>query len=121
MLQDWSELTPPGLFTLWSRAYSRMRLAEHHRPPINLVVSNVPGPPFPLFVAGGRLLAIYSMGPILEGIGLNVTVWSYQDALNFGVVACRDDVPDLWDLVDALPGALAELVAAAETAAAATG
>ncbi|HLF99547.1 MAG TPA: wax ester/triacylglycerol synthase family O-acyltransferase [Acidimicrobiia bacterium] len=97
-LADWSDMTPAGPFALFMRFYSRAALAGHHRPPINCVVSNVPGPREPLYVAGARLLAIYSMGPILEGIGLNVTVWSYLDAVNFGIVACPEHVPDLWDL-----------------------
>ncbi|HEY1635208.1 MAG TPA: wax ester/triacylglycerol synthase family O-acyltransferase [Acidimicrobiales bacterium] len=116
LLIDWSEITPPLLFSAWMRLYSRLRLADRHRPPINLVISNVPGPRQPLHIAGGRLLDIYSMGPILEGIGLNVTVWSYLDRLGFGLVACRETMPDLWDLADHLDDALAELRKAAQTA-----
>ena len=96
------------------RLYSRLRLADRHRPPINLVVSNVAGPSTPLSIAGAKLLAIYSMGPILEGIGLNVTVWSYLGSMNFGLVACRETMPDIWALADALHDALAELKKAAE-------
>jgi diacylglycerol O-acyltransferase len=98
------------------RFYSRRQLASRHRPPINLVISNVPGPRQPLHIAGGRLLDLYSMGPILEGIGLNVTVWSYVDRLGFGLVACRETMPDLWDLADHLHDALAELRKAAQAA-----
>lgn len=112
-LADWSDMTPAGPFALWMRIYSRARLADRHRPPINCVVSNVPGPREPLFVAGARLLAIYSMGPILEGIGLNVTVWSYLDTMNFGIVACPEHVPDLWDLCGDLGDELEELKKAA--------
>jgi diacylglycerol O-acyltransferase / wax synthase len=109
MLADWSELTPPRPYAAFNRAYSRFRLAERHRPPINLVISNVPGPPQPLYVAGARLLSIYSMGPILENIGLNITVWSYLGELNFGAVACPEAVPDLHRITDSLRDALAEL------------
>jgi diacylglycerol O-acyltransferase len=116
MLVEWSEVTPPRIFSAWMRLYSRLKLADRHRPPINLVISNVPGPRQPLHIAGGRLLDIYSMGPILEGIGLNITVWSYVDRLGFGLVACRETMPDLWDLADHLHDALAELRKAAQTA-----
>jgi diacylglycerol O-acyltransferase / wax synthase len=116
MLIDWSELSPPGPFAAWMRLYSRLRLADRHRPPINLVVSNVPGPAQPLFIAGARLVAIWSMGPILEGIGLNITVWSYLGQLNFGLVACREAMPDLWDLTAALGPALDELTKASAAA-----
>jgi diacylglycerol O-acyltransferase len=109
MLSDWTELTPPRPFAAFMRFYSRRGLASRHRPPINLVISNVPGPKVPLDVAGARLVSIYSMGPILEGIGLNITVWSYCGALNFGIVACRELAPDLWSLTDHLQDALEEL------------
>jgi diacylglycerol O-acyltransferase / wax synthase len=95
MLADWSEITPPRPYAWFIRQYGRFRLADRHRPPINLVVSNVPGPQMPLYIAGARLVAIYSMGPILENIGLNVTVWSYLDELNFGIVGVREHTPDL--------------------------
>ncbi|HZN14675.1 MAG TPA: wax ester/triacylglycerol synthase family O-acyltransferase [Acidimicrobiales bacterium] len=113
MLADWSELTPPRPFAAWMRTYSRFRLAERHRPPINLVVSNVPGPSVPLHIAGARLVSLYSMGPILEGIGLNVTVWSYLDQLNWGVVSTPEAMPDLWDFTTDLHDALDELRKAA--------
>jgi len=100
MLADWSEYTPPRPYAAFMRLYGRLRLADRHRPPINLVVSNVPGPREPLFVAGGRMEGIYSVGPILEGIGMNVTVWSYCDQLNVGVIACREHVPDPHEITD---------------------
>jgi diacylglycerol O-acyltransferase len=117
MLRDWSEITPPRPFAWFMRMYSRRDLASKHRPPINLVVSNVPGPRTPLSIADARIVALYSMGPILEGIGLNVTVWSYVDSINFGVVSCPEFAPDLWALTDALGDELAELVKRAELAA----
>ena len=112
LLSDWSQLTPAPIFSGVIRAYSRLNLADRHRPPINLVVSNVPGPAEPLYIAGARLRGLWSMGPILENIGLNVTVWSYVDQLNFGLVGCPDLTPDLQRLAELLPEALDELKAA---------
>ena len=109
MLRDWSEVTPPRPFAWFMRMYSRHALASRHRPPINLVVSNVPGPRSPVEIAGARIVGLYSMGPILEGIGLNVTVWSYVDSMNFGIVSCPELAPDLWDLNEALSDELAGL------------
>ena len=84
--------------------------AERHRARfINLVISNVPGPPFPLYFAGARLVAIYPMGPIFDGGGLNVTVICYLDHVDFGFLVCRELVPDVDDLAAAVPDALAEL------------
>ncbi|MEY2588450.1 MAG: diacylglycerol O-acyltransferase / wax synthase [Acidimicrobiaceae bacterium] len=110
MLADWSEYTPPRPYAWFMRQYGRFRLAERHRPPINLVVSNVPGPREPLYVAGAQMTGIWSVGPILEGIGLNVTVWSYRDALNVGVIACRDHIEDPHEITDGMATALAELL-----------
>ncbi len=109
MLADWTELTPPRPFAAFMRFYSRRELASRFRPPINVVISNVPGPRTPLEIAGARLASIYSMGPILEGIGLNITVWSYTGSLNFGIVSCRELMPDLWRLTDYIHDALEEL------------
>ena len=110
MLADWSEYTPPRPYSWFMRQYSRFGLAEKHRPPINLVVSNVPGPREPLYVAGGKMEGIYSVGPILEGIGLNITVWSYCDQLNIGVIACREHIADPHEITDGMATALAELL-----------
>jgi diacylglycerol O-acyltransferase len=109
MLQDWVQYTPPGPFTAFMRLYSRFRGADRHRAPFNVVVSNVPGPREPVSVGGARLTDLYSVGPILEGIGLNITVWSYLDRLNFSALACPDTLPDLDELVAQLRPALDEL------------
>jgi WS/DGAT/MGAT family acyltransferase len=112
MLEDWVQYTPPALFSLFMRVYSRLAVANHHRAPFNLVVSNVPGPTEPVHVGAARLTDLYSVGPILEGIGLNITVWSYLDRLNFSALACPDTLPDLPGLVQHLAPALTELTAA---------
>jgi diacylglycerol O-acyltransferase len=118
-LADWSEYTPPRPYAWFMRWYGRHRLADRHRPPINCVVSNVPGPREPLFVAGARMEGIYSVGPILEGIGLNVTVWSYLDQLNVGVIACREHIADPHEITDGMATALDDLVRLASAPAAA--
>ena len=64
------------------------------RPPFNVTVSSVKGPDFPLFCAGSRVAAMYPVGPIAEGIGLNVTILSYLDQLHFGLLACRKLLPE---------------------------
>jgi diacylglycerol O-acyltransferase len=116
MLEEWSELTPPLPYSAGMRLFSRIRLADRVRPPINVIVSNVPGPQDPLYIAGTRLEAILSMGPILEAIGLNITVWSYLDQLNFGIVGVAEHLPDLRRLADLLEEALEELEKAATSA-----
>jgi diacylglycerol O-acyltransferase / wax synthase len=120
-LQDWAEHAAPTTFALASRLYARLGLADRHRPIHNLVISNVPGPPFPLYYAGARLVAAYPMGPVMQGAGLNVTVMSYMDNVDVGFMACRELVPDVWDLPGYVDEAMAELLAASGVRQAATG
>ena len=80
-----------------------MNLAGH-RPIHNVVISNVPGPPFPLYYAGAKLEYTLPMGPVMEGAGLNITVLSYMDNVDIGFMACRELIPDVWSLVDLRPG-----------------
>jgi diacylglycerol O-acyltransferase len=108
-MQDWVQYTPPRPYAWAVRQWSKHRIAEQLPPPINVVVSNVPGPRAPLFVGGARLEHLYSVGPVLEGIGLNVTVWSYLDGLDVGVLACREAAPDPHRITAALHEAFAEL------------
>ena len=112
-LQDWAEVAAPALFNRAMRLYSRMRVGERLRPVINLIASNVPGPPWPLYFAGARLVAIHPFGPIFDDCGLNVTVISYLDHIDFGFIACHELAPDLDVLATAVPDALTELMKAA--------
>ncbi len=112
-LQDWAEFAAPNLFNLASRLYSSMRLADSHRPIHNVVISNVPGPPFPLYYAGAEMVAAYPMGPLIMGAGLNITVLSYRDSVDFGFMACRELMGDVWDLAGDIEAAFAELQKAA--------
>ncbi|HVW81638.1 MAG TPA: wax ester/triacylglycerol synthase family O-acyltransferase [Mycobacteriales bacterium] len=110
MLQDWAEHAAPNTFSLAARMYSSLRLANRHPVVHNLVISNVPGPPIPLYFNGGRLVELHPLGPVMDGAGLNITVLSNMDAIGFGLIACRELMPDLWDLADAIPGAVTELL-----------
>ena len=109
LLQNWAEFAAPALAGRAARLYSRTRMADRHRPLFNVTISNVPGPPFPLYSAGARLVANYPMGPIFDGGGLNMTVMSYMDNLDFGLVSCADLLPDPWVLADGLTAELGTL------------
>lgn len=106
-----TETTPPGLITLAARMYTQAGLAHRAPPAATVVVSNVPGPPIPLYLAGGPLEALYPMGPLLMGMSLNITALSIMDHIDFGLVGCPDVIPDLDDIADRIPGALDELAA----------
>jgi WS/DGAT/MGAT family acyltransferase len=112
-LEEWAEVAAPLVFSRAIRVYQRLRVAERMPPAINLIVSNVPGPPFPIYLAGARLVALHPLGPIFDGCGLNLSVLSYLDHVDFGFLACRELVPDADDLAARVPEALAELVKAA--------
>ena len=109
-LTDWAEFASPAVAGTAARLYSRTKIAGRHRPLFNVTISNVPGPPFPLYSVGARVDAIYPVGPITEGGGLNMTVMSYMDSLDFGLLGCPDVLPDIWQLADGLQDALDELV-----------
>lgn len=101
LIMDLSELAPPALAVRASQLAARIRVADRTNPPANLVVSNVPGPRAPLTMSSGATLKhYYPVSTVVDGQGLNITVQSYCDTLDFGLVACRELVPDLWDLLD---------------------
>jgi WS/DGAT/MGAT family acyltransferase len=113
MIGDVTEVTPPAIFNLASRMYSSAGLADRLAPIHNLVISNVPGPPFPLYVAGARLRAVYPFGPLIEGSALNITVLSNMGNMDIGVIACPDVAPDIDELVEGIVAGIEVLRAAA--------
>ncbi len=113
MLLNWAEHATPNVFASAARLYSAMRLADRHRPIANLVISNVPGPDFPLYLGGAEMKAGFPLGPVMEGMGVNITVMSYRGILNWGIIACPESIPRLWSLIAAVPRALDELLEAA--------
>jgi diacylglycerol O-acyltransferase len=112
ILQDISSVIPTALAGLATRAIFRMVTVGAF--PFNLFVSNVPGPQVPLYVGGARVLGIYPASAITDMTGaLNITLFSYDGALDFGLIACRELVPDVWNLIGYLRDALDELLALA--------
>ncbi|AOW92483.1 diacylglycerol O-acyltransferase [Rhodococcus sp. WMMA185] len=114
LLHDWSQFAGQAVFGTAMRLYSALGLAERHPVVHNLVISNVPGPPVPMYFLGALIKAMYPLGPIFHGAALNVTVMSLNGQLNVGLMSCPELAPHLWDLVDAFPRALEELLEAAE-------
>jgi len=112
MLESWVEFAPPRPYSSVMRLLSSSRIADRVHPPFNLIISNVPGPRKTLYLQGARLVALHSVGPIMEGISLNITAWSYAGEMQFNLLACPRGVPDPWKLLAYLPEALAELSAA---------
>lgn len=117
LLQDLSALVPTALSGLAARAL--FRLVTVPGVPVNLFVSNVPGPQMPLWIAGARVEGIYPVSAVTELTGgLNITLFSYNGSLDIGLVACREMVSDVWRLAGYLADELVTLseLAAAEPA-----
>ena len=99
-LGEAADYTSPVVAAAAIRLVSRLKLADRLNSPINVVISNVPGPREALYFAGAKLDAYIPVSTISDGIGLNITVHSYEDRLDFGLISDRELIPDLWHLVD---------------------
>ncbi len=111
LLQDANNFIPPAVFARAAQLTFRLSTSGAGRPAWNLVISNVPGPPIPLYCAGARLVANYPVSVITDGMGLNITVMSYCGQLDFGIVTDREQMPDARLLIDWLGDELAALAA----------
>ncbi len=99
-IAEGTQAASPVISTAALRLASRLRLADRINLPTNVVISNVPGPRQPRFFAGARLDQYIPISIVTDGMGLNITVHSCLDRLDFGLVAARELVPDLWTLAD---------------------
>jgi WS/DGAT/MGAT family acyltransferase len=105
---DFPSLGSPWLLSGLMSLYGRSRLADRIRV-VNVAVSNVPGPKFPLYLAGARMLNYFPLSIVTHGVALNVTVQSYENQLCFGLIACRRAVSDLPEFAGDLRRAMDEL------------
>ena len=106
---DFPLLGAPWLMSGVASLYGRSRLANSIPPIANVVISNVPGPQMPLYMAGARMKTFYPVSIIVHGVALNITVESYNGSLDFGLIACRKAAPDVRDLAKYLVEAHLEL------------
>jgi hypothetical protein len=107
LLTDATSFIPPAVAALAAR--TTIDLLGRTRPPLNLVISNVPGPRDALYCAGARLEKLFPVSVVVDGVGLNMTVMSYRDHLDFGIVTDQGQIPDAWPFIDHLREALDEL------------
>ena len=114
ILTDVSLMAPPAVAALAARLVASTRLADRVSLPFNLVVSNVPGPPIPIYLAGAEIINHFPVSAIVDGVGLNITVMSVNGMLDFGFVADRDHLDDLWPVADLVRPVVDELAAAVE-------
>ncbi|MGH9918514.1 MAG: WS/DGAT/MGAT family O-acyltransferase [Nitrososphaerales archaeon] len=116
IIGGWAQLALPAVASRLARLTGNLKLFDHVRPLFNVVVSNIAGPEFPLWFDGSKLVAAYPVGPIIEGVGLNVTAFSYQEALFIGLLGCRELVPEVDHIAELLSESIAELVKSAARA-----
>ena len=109
-IQSLGETAPPLMLNLAVSALHRTGAVAAIPTAMNAVVSNVPGPPFPIYFAGAELTGMFPGSVIMEGMGLNVTVLSYIDRIDIGLSADPELVPDLWDMADLMPKAMNDLM-----------
>jgi WS/DGAT/MGAT family acyltransferase len=114
LLQDFAQFAPPAVAARAARVIARATVSSWVEPPFNVVISNVPGPQFPLYGVGARLVGNYPVSAINDGVGLNITVMSYNGNVDFGLLSCRELVPDIWDMMDHIRDSLLELKEAAK-------
>jgi diacylglycerol O-acyltransferase len=104
-----TEFLPSETLAAAARVYTRTRLGGLHRPFFNVTITNVPGPPMPLFAAGARIHSAFGMAPILDGLGLILVVVSYYGRISIGISSCQQIVPDPENMVECFADALQEL------------
>jgi hypothetical protein len=112
-LQELTGVTWPPVMTAAARIYSGLGLARFHPPVMNLIISNVPGPPIDLYLGGARVTGIFPMGPLMEGSGVNITVLSEARHLNVGIMACPELLVDVDELGRGFVAAIDDLASLA--------
>ena len=111
LMEEANEGIPPVLLSRTARTLLRIAGSGQLNPPLNVVISNVPGSPVPLYCAGALLEANYPLSVITDGMGVNLTIISYRDRIDFGIIGDREEIPDVWFLADAVQAAFDELAA----------
>lgn len=94
-LANMAEAVPFGVANQAARLYSRFRIAEMHNPVFNVTITNVPGPQFPLYLNGHKLLSIMGSAPILDGMGLIITIFSYNGLITLSPTSDANSMPDM--------------------------
>ncbi len=113
---DFPSLGAPWLMSGLASLYGRSRLANSMPPIANVVISNVPGPQMPLYMAGAKMKTFHPVSIVVHGVALNITVESYNGSLDFGLIACRRAAPDVRDIAGYIVAAHEELKALAGSA-----
>jgi WS/DGAT/MGAT family acyltransferase len=106
---DFPSMGIPWLIEAATALYGKAKVADRIPQVANVVISNVPGPPLPLYMAGARMITNYPTSIIVHGMALNITVQSYDKSLDFGLMADAQAMPDVRELADAIAIAFDDL------------
>ncbi len=109
MIQNFNLFGAPLAMRWAAQAYGALQLANMHRPIANLIISNVAGPRHEIFLNGAKMETYHPVSAVAHGQGLNITVQSYLDTLDFGLIACADLIPGLPIMRDDLMASFEEL------------
>ena len=94
-LASMAEIVPFGIANQAARVYTRYNMSKLHKPVFNLTITNVPGPQFPLYLAGHKLLSVMGAAPIIDGMGLIITVFSYDGHITISSTSDAKTMPDI--------------------------
>ncbi len=111
MPTDFPSLGVPWLMAGLGALYARARVADRLPAIANVTISNVPGPTVPLYMAGARMLTNYPTSIVVHGVALNITVQTYDESLEFGIIACAEAMPEVAELAQHVRAALDEFAA----------
>ena len=98
ILSDFPSVGVPWLMQGLGALYAKARVADRLPAIANVTISNVPGPTVPLFIAGARMLSNYPTSIVVHGVALNITVQTYDESLEFGLIACGRAMPEVAEL-----------------------
>lgn len=94
-LANMAESIPFGIANQAARLYSKFKISEMHRPVFNVAITNVPGPKIPLYINGHKMLTVMGSAPIIDGMGLIITILSYDGHVTISPISDMNSMPDL--------------------------
>ncbi len=100
ILGDMVDLVPPSVLHFGIDAMSWARVPDYTPPIYTTIISNVPGSPVPLYLAGAEVVDMVPFGPLIEGCGLNITAISHMNRFHIGIMACPDLIPDVEGILE---------------------
>lgn len=112
LMNGYVSMLPPPMANMMLKTLFGKAAGRYMPTPTNATVSNIPGPPIELYMLGARLVGMYPIGPVIMMQGINITLMSSKDSLNYSVHACKKSIADVWPLANDMETAFADMLAA---------